>query len=242
MEAFSSKALICLDELESTFGKGLSALKSNVTKLVFSIRRPYDKYRSELLHRGALCGTSNSIQIITDEENRRYSPWFVDNIESPRETPHRLPARLCPGCSSGTRGNQSGEEPGRGMGILAHHRRHRRDEGAQRHVHGFQLHGRPDTALLQGAEIRHRPSICKVPLFIGNHGAHRRKSRPEPQHESPESERRDAATGIQEGTPRQRQRMARDREESGRNQHRGDLQSKRMRRNVPETVQSRSYG
>ena len=71
MEAFSSKALICLDELESTFGKGLSALKSNVTKLVFSIRRPYDKYRSELLHRGALCGTSNSIQIITDEENRR---------------------------------------------------------------------------------------------------------------------------------------------------------------------------
>lgn len=29
----------------------------------------------------------NSIQIITDEENRRYSPWFVDNIESPRETP-----------------------------------------------------------------------------------------------------------------------------------------------------------
>jgi len=142
----------------------------------------------------------------------------------------------------GTRGNQSGEEPGREMGILAHHRRHRRDEGAQRHVHGFQLHGRPDTALLQGTEIRHRPSICKVPLFIGNHGAHRRKSRPEPQHESPESERRDAATGIQEGTPRQRQRMARDREESGRNQHRGDLQSKRMRRNVPETVQSRSYG
>ena len=46
---------------------------------------PYDKYRSELLHRGALCGTSNSIQIITDEENRRYSPWFVDNIESPRD-------------------------------------------------------------------------------------------------------------------------------------------------------------
>ena len=54
---------------------------------MFSIRRHYDKYRSELLHRGALCGTSNSIQIITDEENRRYSPWFVDNIESPRETP-----------------------------------------------------------------------------------------------------------------------------------------------------------
>ena len=87
MEAFSSKALICLDELEQSFGKNLSAFKSNVTKLVFSIRRPYDKYRSELLHRAALCGTSNTVQIIGDEENRRYSPWYVANIESPREHP-----------------------------------------------------------------------------------------------------------------------------------------------------------
>lgn len=87
MEAFSSKALICLDELEQSFGKNLSAFKSNVTKLVFSIRRPYDKYRSELLHRAALCGTSNTVQIIGDEENRRYSPWLVDNIESPRTHP-----------------------------------------------------------------------------------------------------------------------------------------------------------
>ncbi len=87
MEAFSSKALICLDELEQSFGKNLSAFKSNVTKLVFSIRRPYDRYRSELLHRAALCGTSNTLQIIGDEENRRYSPWYVDNIDSPREHP-----------------------------------------------------------------------------------------------------------------------------------------------------------
>lgn len=87
MEAFSSKALICLDELELNFGKSLSAFKSNVTKLVFSIRRPYDKYRSELLHRAALCGTSNTMQIISDDENRRYSPWLVDNIDSPRSHP-----------------------------------------------------------------------------------------------------------------------------------------------------------
>ena len=87
MEAFSSKALLCLDEFETAFGKSLSAFKSNVTKLVFSIRRPYDKYRSEMLHRAALCGTSNTIQIISDDENRRYSPWYVDNIESPRDCP-----------------------------------------------------------------------------------------------------------------------------------------------------------
>ena len=87
MEAFSSKATICLDEFETVFGKNLSAFKSNLTKLTFSIRRPYDKYRTELPHRASLCGTTNSLQFITDEENRRYSPWIVDSIESPIDYP-----------------------------------------------------------------------------------------------------------------------------------------------------------
>ena len=87
LEAFFSMALICLDELEAIFGKNLSAFKSAITKFTFSIRRPYDKYRSELPHRGTLCGTSNSQQFITDDENRRYSPWIVESIESPIEHP-----------------------------------------------------------------------------------------------------------------------------------------------------------
>ncbi len=87
MEAFSSKALICLDEFETVFGKNLSAFKSNLTKITFSLRRPYDKYRSELPHRGSLCGTTNSQQFISDEENRRYSPWIVQSIKSPIESP-----------------------------------------------------------------------------------------------------------------------------------------------------------
>ena len=87
MEACSSKAVLCMDEFECIFGKNLSAFKSAITKLTFSIRRPYDKYRSELPHRGSLCGTSNSQQFITDDENRRYSPWIVESIESPIEQP-----------------------------------------------------------------------------------------------------------------------------------------------------------
>ena len=87
MEAFSSKALICLDEFETVFGKNLSAFKSNITKLTFSIRRPYDKYRSELMHHASLAGTSNNQQIISDDENRRYSPWLVESIQSPMEYP-----------------------------------------------------------------------------------------------------------------------------------------------------------
>ena len=69
------------------FGKNLSAFKSNMTKVTFSIRRPYDKYRSEMPHRGSLCGTTNNQQFITDEENRRYCPWLVKSIESPIDHP-----------------------------------------------------------------------------------------------------------------------------------------------------------
>ncbi len=83
----AARRLICLDEFETVFGKNLSAFKSNLTKLTFSIRRPYDKYRTELPHRASLCGTTNSLQFITDEENRRYSPWIVESIESPIDHP-----------------------------------------------------------------------------------------------------------------------------------------------------------
>lgn len=87
MEAMASKALMCLDEFETAFGKNLSAFKSCVTKLFFSIRRPYDKYRTELPHRAAMCGTNNSVQIISEEENRRYSPWLIESIDSPIDHP-----------------------------------------------------------------------------------------------------------------------------------------------------------
>ena len=87
MEAMASKALMCLDEFETAFGKNLSAFKSCVTKLFFSIRRPYDKYLTELPHRAAMCGTSNSVQIISEEENRRYSPWLIESIDSPIDHP-----------------------------------------------------------------------------------------------------------------------------------------------------------
>ena len=87
MEAQATKASVNLDEFEAIFGRNLSAFKSNMTKEVFSFRRPYDKYRSELEHRASLCGTSNQQHIITDVENRRFSPWIVTKVVSPREKP-----------------------------------------------------------------------------------------------------------------------------------------------------------
>ena len=71
MEAFSCKILMCLDEFDTAFGKNLNAFKSNMTKLHFSIRRPYDRFRSDLDHRATVAGTTNNQQIITDPENRR---------------------------------------------------------------------------------------------------------------------------------------------------------------------------
>ena len=87
MEAFSCKVLMCLDEFDTTFGKNLNAFKSNMTKLHFSIRRPYDRFRSDLDHRASVVGTTNNQQIITDLENRRYSPWMVESIVSPIDEP-----------------------------------------------------------------------------------------------------------------------------------------------------------
>lgn len=87
MEAFSCKILMCLDEFDTAFGKNLNAFKSNMTKLHFSIRRPYDRFRSDLDHRASVAGTTNNQQIITDLENRRYSPWMVESIVSPIDEP-----------------------------------------------------------------------------------------------------------------------------------------------------------
>lgn len=87
MEAFASKGLICLDEFDAVYGRNLSAFKSNMTKLKFSVRLPYDKFRSELLHHSSVSGTSNVQHVITDVENRRFSPWLIKKIISPLEKP-----------------------------------------------------------------------------------------------------------------------------------------------------------
>ena len=64
LELCASKALICLDEFETPMGKNLSAFKSIVTKPTITLRRPYARYSSQLLHNASLCGTSNNIHIV----------------------------------------------------------------------------------------------------------------------------------------------------------------------------------
>ena len=71
MEAFSCKILMCLDEFDTAFGKSLNAFKSNMTQRHFSIRTPYDRFRSDLDHRATVAGTTNNQQITTAPETRR---------------------------------------------------------------------------------------------------------------------------------------------------------------------------
>lgn len=98
-EAHACKGHICLDEFEATYGKNPSAFKSNMTKESFSIRRPYDKFRSELMHRSSLSGTSNEQHIITDVENCRYSHPSPEDNDGGAAQEHlpRLPRCRDPG-------------------------------------------------------------------------------------------------------------------------------------------------
>lgn len=83
----SSKALICLDEFDTPHGKNLNAFKSCVTKRSITLRIPYDRYPTELLHNASLCGTSNHLHILGDEEDRRCLVWEVKKILSPFDNP-----------------------------------------------------------------------------------------------------------------------------------------------------------
>ena len=87
MQTCSSKALICLDEFDAPQGKNLNAFKSCVTKRSITMRIPYDRYPSELLHNASLCGTSNHLHILGDEEDRRCLVWEVKKILSPFDNP-----------------------------------------------------------------------------------------------------------------------------------------------------------
>lgn len=87
LDECSSKALICLDECSAMQGKNLSCIKSTLTKRSINLRRNYEVYSSMLNNHAGFCGTSNSLNLISEEENRRFSIWHVLNIQSPIKHP-----------------------------------------------------------------------------------------------------------------------------------------------------------
>ena len=81
-------ALVCYEELDTMTPRDLNELKSAVTMPSVDERRPYGHYTEHYEHIASFCGTGNNVQFLSDPTgNRRWLPFEVVNILSPRDNP-----------------------------------------------------------------------------------------------------------------------------------------------------------
>jgi hypothetical protein len=86
--ALTQYGLVCYEELDTMRPSELNQLKSAVTMQSVDERIPYDRYPDHRPHVASFCGTGNNIQFLSDPTgNRRWMPFEVESIESPREHP-----------------------------------------------------------------------------------------------------------------------------------------------------------
>ena len=80
--------LMCCEELDTMRPAELNELKSAVTMPSVDERRPYGRYHEHRAHLASFCGTGNNVQFLSDATgNRRWLPFEVERITSPREQP-----------------------------------------------------------------------------------------------------------------------------------------------------------
>ena len=86
--ALTQYGLVCYEELDTMRPSELNQLKSAVTMISVDERIPYDRYPEHRPHIASFCGTGNNAQFLTDPTgNRRWLPFEVVSIESPRDNP-----------------------------------------------------------------------------------------------------------------------------------------------------------
>ena len=84
----SQYGLICCEELDSMRPAEMNRLKWAVTTTVTDERVAYAHYSERRKHIASYCGTGNNVQFIDDDTGtRRWLPFEVERIESPREHP-----------------------------------------------------------------------------------------------------------------------------------------------------------
>ena len=84
----SMYGLICCEELDTMKPSEMNRLKWAVTTTVTDERRAYAHYAERRSHIASYCGTGNNIQFIDDDTGtRRWLPFEVDSILSPRDHP-----------------------------------------------------------------------------------------------------------------------------------------------------------
>ena len=80
--------LICCEELDTMRPSELNQLKAAMTMPAVDERAAYARYHEHRKHIASFCGTGNNVQFLSDSTgNRRWLPFEVENIESPRSSP-----------------------------------------------------------------------------------------------------------------------------------------------------------
>ena len=80
--------LVCCEELDTMRASELNQLKAAVTMPTINERAAYAHYHENRRHIASFCGTGNNMQFLSDPTgSRRWLPFEVDSILSPREHP-----------------------------------------------------------------------------------------------------------------------------------------------------------
>ena len=80
--------LVCCEELDTMRPAELNQLKAAVTMPAIDERAAYAHYHEHRKHIASFCGTGNNVQFLSDPTgNRRWLPFEVESIESPRSHP-----------------------------------------------------------------------------------------------------------------------------------------------------------
>ena len=80
--------LMCWEELDSMQLKELNKLKAAMTMPTINERAPFERHPENRPHIASFCGTGNNVQFLSDPTGtRRWLPFEVESIESPRSTP-----------------------------------------------------------------------------------------------------------------------------------------------------------
>ena len=86
--ALAQYGLVCCEELDTMRPSELNQLKAAVTMPSIDERAAYAHFHEHRKHIASFCGTGNNVQFLSDPTgNRRWLPFEVESITSPREVP-----------------------------------------------------------------------------------------------------------------------------------------------------------
>ena len=85
--------LVCCEELDTMRPSELNQLKAAVTMPSIDERAAYAHFHEHRPHIASFCGTGNNVQFLSDATgNRRWLPFEIESIDSPRDHPFDYPA------------------------------------------------------------------------------------------------------------------------------------------------------